>query len=126
MILTEAPTRNLTLTLNKAPALTRTETVAHAPTLTGAVPRAQAATDEARIAAATSLASTPGVRAALRAYRAQELLGQLAGVLMVAHKALPPVALELLAWRNAETRLLQALPSLPGAPPEVPSWICLF
>ena len=60
------------------------------------MPRAQAATDEARIAAATSLASTPGVRAALRAYRAQELLGQLAGVLMVAHKALPPVALELL------------------------------
>ena len=96
MILTEAPTRNLTLTLNKAPALTRTETVAHPQHLTGIVPRAQAATDEARIAAATSLASTPGVRAALRAYRAQELLGQLAGVLMVAHKALPPLALDLL------------------------------
>ena len=48
-----------------------------------------AATDEARIAAAASLAGTPGVRAALRAYRWQETLAQLAGVLMVVHKARP-------------------------------------
>ena len=48
-----------------------------------------AATDEARIAAASSLAGTPGVRAALRAYRWQETLAQLAGVLMVVHKARP-------------------------------------
>ena len=33
----------------------------------------QAATDEARIAASASLAATPGVRKALRAYRTQEL-----------------------------------------------------
>ena len=70
----------------------------------------EAATDDARIAAAASVAGTPGVREALRAYRWQETLARVAGSLMVIHKALPPAALALLwpllapLWRRYGTR----------------------